>query len=242
MVLMVSSSAMACTVAPPPNPTASTTAAAATLDGSQAVTTVSAAPPPPASTSPESSAPLPGPETAVDARAFLAPLEINDRPPPSGYDRNAWPLWKDIDADGCDARQQALIAASNPAAEVGTNCKVLRGHWVSAYDGFETSAPGDLDIDHVVPLADAYRSGADGWSTDQRALYANDQADLWAVSASSNRSKGDKSPDEWRPPLPGIWCEYAKRWTTIKIRWHLTASTAERDALGQMLDTCGSSA
>lgn len=181
-------------------------------------------------------------EAAVDAHAFLAPLEIDDSSPPLGYRREDWPLWKDIDNDGCDARQQALIAASDPPANVGAKCAVRSGHWVSAYDGFETTAPGDLDIDHVVPLANAFRSGADTWSTDERTQYANDQADLWVVSASSNRSKGDQGPDEWRPPRHDSWCRYAKRWTTIKIRWHLTATTAERDALGQMLDTCGAGA
>jgi hypothetical protein len=179
------------------------------------------------------------PSGTTDTRAYLAQLSIDDHPHTlSDYSRDAWPLWADIDGDGCDARQQALRAASSTSAQVVSPCKVVSGSWVSAYDGFTTTNPGDLDIDHVVPLANAHISGGWAWSTDQRRQYANDQQDLWVVSASSNRSKGDSSPDEWRPPQRGVWCTYAQRWTGIKVRWGLTATTPERDALGQMLDTC----
>jgi len=182
----------------------------------------------------------PGAGPASPSTVALAALEIDDGPPPAGYLRELFPTWKDTDHNGCDAREDALAAASHPAAERSGRCKVVRGSWVSAYDGLTTTDPGALDIDHVVPLANAWRSGADRWTTDQRALYANDQADLWVVSAGSNRSKGDRAPDEWRPPRQDVWCEYATRWVGIKQRWHLTATTAERDALGQMLDTCPS--
>jgi hypothetical protein len=101
-----------------------------------------------------------------------------------------------------------------------------------------TTNPADIQIDHVVPLANAWRSGADAWTTDQRTQFANDPLELWAVSAASNQSKGDRGPERWRPPRHDVWCEYAQRWTAIKIRWDLSATTSERDALGEMLDTC----
>lgn len=174
-----------------------------------------------------------------DVREFLARLAIDDRPHiGADYRRDAWPHWDDIDGDGCDARQQALRAASTIPAQVDAPCKVITGNWVSPYDGFTTTQPGDLDIDHIVPLENTHNSGGWAWSTDQRRQYANDQTGLWAVSAASNRSKGASPPDRWRPPNHGVWCEYAQRWTGIKAHWALTATTTERDALGQMLDTC----
>jgi hypothetical protein len=173
------------------------------------------------------------------ALEVLASLVIDDQPvSDAGYRREEWPHWRDIDGDGCDARQQALIAGSRTRAQVDVPCTVRAGDWVSDYDGATTDDPGDLDVDHVVPLENAYMSGAWQWSTDQRTAFANDQSALWAVSAASNRSKGSRAPDEWRPPNRAIWCRYARRWTAIKVRWGLTATTAERDALGQMLDTC----
>jgi hypothetical protein len=175
---------------------------------------------------------------AVDTVPGLAQLTVSDQRPPSGFRRDEWPSWRDIDGDGCDAREQALIAASTPPAVTAKGCEVVSGTWVSAYDGRPTNDPGDVDIDHVVPLANAFASGGDRWSTDQRVQYANDQRDLWAVSASANRSKGDRAPDQWRPPRHEVWCEYARRWIAIKVRWSLTATTTERDALGQMLETC----
>jgi hypothetical protein len=165
-------------------------------------------------------------------------LTIDDGPPPGGYLRDLFPTWKDIDHDGCDARRQALVAASVTPAQVGERCAVIAGTWTSAYDGITTTNPSEIQVDHVVPLANAWRSGANTWTTDQRTQYANDQAGLWAVSAASNQSKGDSGPEQWRPPRREVWCEYAQRWVAIKIRWHLTATTYERDALGQMLDTC----
>jgi hypothetical protein len=173
-----------------------------------------------------------------DPRDILAPLAIEDRPPPPGYRRDLFPAWLDTDGDGCDARQQALRAASHPPAEVTAACRVLSGTWTSDYDGLTLTSPEEVDVDHVVPLADAWRSGASTWTTDRRAALANDQANLWPVSASANRSKGDGSPDRWRPLRREVWCTYAHRWVDVKIAYRLTATTPERDALGQMLDTC----
>jgi hypothetical protein len=201
-------------------------------------TTTAAQPDEPSTVTSSTSTTTAPPQSASDV---LAALRIDDRPHRDGYRREGWPLWKDIDGDGCDARDQALMAASTAPARVNGVCDVASGSWRSAYDGMTTTNPSELDIDHVVPLENAYQSGGWQWETDRRAQYANDQADLWVVSASSNRSKGAMAPDEWRPPARGVWCEYATRWVAIKIRWDLTATTAERDALGQMLDTCTTS-
>jgi hypothetical protein len=186
-------------------------------------------------------APAPPPDTdAPSVRAFLAPLVIDDRPQPQRrYDRGEWPHWADTDGDGCDARQQALAAASITPPQIDPyRCKVLAGDWLSAYDGVSTEDPGDLDVDHLVPLADAHTTGGWRWTPALRREFANDQRNLWVVSASSNRSKGSDTPDQWRPARREVWCEFAIRWVQIKVTYALSATTSERDALGTMLDTC----
>lgn len=121
-------------------------------------------------------------------------------------------------------------------------CDVTAGEWVSIYDGATTTTdPSTFDVDHMVPLAEAWRSGAHGWDPELRARFANhlDEPDhLIAVTASSNRSKGDRPPNEWRPPAQSSWCRYATAWIQVKVTWDLSGTTAERDALGQMLATC----
>lgn len=169
----------------------------------------------------------------------LALVAVSDTPSPGEpYRRDLWPHWKDPDGNGCDAREDALVKASNPPAQVGSGCKVGPGAWRSDYDGLTFTEPGKLDVDHVVPLAEAHRSGGSTWSTDRRAAYANDQAGLWPVSAASNRSKSDQDPATWRPPERGVWCTYAHRWLQVKTTYTLTMDTPERDALGEMLSTC----
>lgn len=170
---------------------------------------------------------------------LLAQVAVSDTPSTGEpYRRDLWPHWNDPDGNGCDAREDALIVASTVPVVRGSGCKVTAGSWTSAYDGLVITDPGAVDVDHVVPLAEAHRSGGSTWSTDRRAAYANAQASLWPVSASSNRSKGDKDPAQWRPPVPTIWCTYATRWLQVKAANDLTMDTPERDALGEMLSTC----
>lgn len=182
--------------------------------------------------------------TGASGRELLAQLRLVDDPSSSqGYSRDLFPTWLDLDGNGCDAREDTLIVESLVSAEVERSgeCEVISGRWLSVYDGVEVSEPSELDVDHLVPLAEAWRSGAYLWETDRRAAFANDlsYADhLIAVTASANRSKSDSPPNEWRPPRRETWCRYATAWVTVKVTWSLTATTAERDALGQMLDTC----
>jgi hypothetical protein len=178
--------------------------------------------------------------SAVAGDDDLAQLTVDDRPEPVGvYRREDWPHWDDVDGDGCDAREQALIAQSTSRAQVDPfGCKVVAGDWVSLYDGAATSNPGELDVDHVVSLEDAFASGGWRWTVEQRRAFANDQRNLLVVSASSNRAKGSSTADEWRPPRRDAWCRTAMRVAQVKAEYDLTVTTEERDALGQMLATC----
>ena len=194
----------------------------------------------PATTTTVVSPPPPPPTPAPDVATFLAPLAIDDvRSVPVRYDRDDWADWSDTDGDGCDGRQQALIASSISPAQVDRfDCTVIAGDWFSAYDGFATADPSDLDVDHLVSLSEAHQAGGWQWTAPWRRVFANDQWNLWVVSASANRSKGDDGPHDWRPQRREVWCDYAVRWVQVKVAWRLTATTPERDALGAMLSTC----
>lgn len=158
-----------------------------------------------------------------------------------GYARSKFNLWIDANGDGCDTRQEVLIAESIVAPVTGSSCTILVGEWRSYYDGVVTTDPSTFDIDHMVPLAEAWYSGAWRWNADTRTRYANDLGNsrsLVAVSASSNRSKGDKDPAEWMPPKKRVGCHYIRDWITVKIRWHLKADTTEKAFLVQKADSC----
>ena len=117
------------------------------------------------------------------------------------------------------------------------------GSWLSWYDGQVISSASSLDIDHMVPLAEAHSSGGWQWSSSQKRNYANDLVHpeaLTAVSASSNRSKGSRDPAGWKPSDSSVWCRYASDWVAVKEVWGLTADRAEIRALEEMLDTCDS--
>ena len=115
------------------------------------------------------------------------------------------------------------------------------GRWYSAFTGTFVEVPGDLDIDHLVPLKNAHDSGGWNWSSAKKEEYANylgDPDHLIAVTKGANRSKGAKGPEEWRPPDEAYWCQYAMDWAEVKMEWGLTMTQAETEAVIEMLDTC----
>ena len=121
------------------------------------------------------------------------------------YNRSDWKHWTDEDGDCQDARQEALIAESlvEVTFESERKCRVAMGRWYGAFTGTFVEVPGDLDIDHLVPLKNAHESGGWTWSSAKKEEYANylgDPDHLIAVTKGANRSKGAKGPDEWRPP------------------------------------------
>ncbi len=183
------------------------------------------------------------PPASGDPTAVLVGLRVAPEGPRTGYRRELFNHWVDADRDGCDTREEVLIAESRSTAQVDPYvCKVLEGDWYSLYDGLTFTDPAELDIDHMVPLAEAWDSGAANWDAGRRQSFANDlyhQQALRAVSASSNRSKGDLDPGQWKPTRDNAWCEYANDWVTAKKAWDLTADQNEVDDLRVMLRTCG---
>ncbi|WP_433894689.1 HNH endonuclease family protein [Streptomyces sp. CA-111067] len=192
-----------------------------------------------ASTStPSSAVVLPEPPPAPTAQRELAELPVAAPRPMTGYSREKFPHW--IAQSGrCDTREVVLERDGTDVVR-DDQCRAVSGKWQSAYDGRELTAASQVDIDHMVPLANAWRSGADTWTTDKRKAFANDLTNpqLIAVSAASNRSKGDQSPDQWAPPLRSYWCTYSRAWTHIKTLYALTVTDAEKTRLAEMLNTC----
>ena len=159
------------------------------------------------------------------------------------YDRDEWGRWSDADRDCQDTRQEVLTAESLVPVTYRTDrqCRVASGEWFGAFTGTTVHKPGTLDIDHLVPLANAHKSGGWAWSEERKRTYYNslDDADhLIAVTASANRSKGARGPEAWRPTNEAYWCEYAVDWIRIKRAWSLTVTAAEAQALEDMLGTC----
>ncbi|MBH8587129.1 HNH endonuclease family protein [Thermoactinomyces sp. CICC 10520] len=170
------------------------------------------------------------------AQSELNSLTVSPEGSLDGYSREKFPHWID-QGGGCDTRQ---IVLQRDADYYSGSCPVSSGKWYSYYDGVTVSDPSGLDVDHIVPLAEAWRSGASSWTTQKRQAFANDLdgPQLIAVSASSNRSKGDQDPASWKPPRSGAHCAYAKWWIHTKYRWGLTLQSSEKSALQNMLNTC----
>ena len=158
------------------------------------------------------------------------------------YDRDLYPHWIDADGDCQDTRQEVLIAESRvPVRMTADGCRVVSGEWFDPYTGQVFTDPGRLDIDHLVPLAEAHRSGADQWTEEWREAFANDldlDESLIAVSASANRSKADQDPAEWLPPRRAYRCEYARAWLAVKDRWGLHIDPEEARAIAHALSDC----
>lgn len=160
----------------------------------------------------------------------------------SGYDRDLFNHWTDEDKDGCDTRREVLLAEAVVPPARGSRCSLSDGEWISRYDGLTEQGNGrGFDVDHLVPLKEAWESGAHGWSSDRREQYANDlgyEHSLIAVSARSNRSKSAQDPATWMPPDAGQHCWYAAAWVLVKTRWSLTVDTAEVNAVRGVLSGC----
>jgi hypothetical protein len=159
-----------------------------------------------------------------------------------GYERALFKIWIDADSDGCNTREEVLIQEAVVKPTIGNSCNLTGGAWLSPYDGIRTTKASALDIDHVVPLSEAWKSGAWAWTPAQRQAFANDLDDsraLVAVSLGQNRSKGDKDPAQWLPPK-GV-CTYIADWISIKARYQLSVDPIEAAFLTSKVKQCKSS-
>ena len=176
-------------------------------------------------------------ELGAQIEALAVAEEVDE-----GYDRDLFAHWRDADGDGCDARDEVLVFEDRSGELSAEDCgDSMTGRWVSMYDGEEVTDSSDLDIDHFVPLKEAWVSGARDWPAAEREAYANSLDQPWhlvAVTASTNRSKSDQDPAEWMPPLEEVHCAYVWAWVQVKTDWGLTVDQAEADALAEFTQAC----
>jgi hypothetical protein len=190
---------------------------------------------------------------AADAAADLDALGSVKRQAPNAlnYDRNAFGRsWADVDGNGCNQRDDVLMRDAvkgtvRVARQGACDHDVLAGQWRDPYTGKlltfdnlkDPKQSTAIQIDHVVPLAEAWVSGASTWSAAKLNRYANDLSLLLAADGPTNSSKGHGDPAAWRP-RKAYQCQYAKHWISIKKKWDLRVDSSERDALIRMLATC----
>ena len=203
--------------------------------------------PTPAATIAPSPTPTSGPLLVAAPTALPSGLpQLTIRGVPSDlpkYDRDDWRQWVDDDGDCQNARHETLVEESRIAVTFTNEdrCSVATGEWLDPFTGDILTSARDLDVDHMVPLSNAHRSGAWAWDDARRRAYANDLSyanHLIAVTNSVNRSKSDQGPERWKPPDESYWCQYATDWANIKAAWGLSATQAEWDALLSMTATC----
>jgi len=157
-----------------------------------------------------------------------------------GYDRSLFKHWIDADKNGCDTRKEVLIAEAVVKPKKGAKCVLTGGKWISSYDGKTHTKDSGLDVDHLVPLAEAWRSGAWAWTDKERENYANFIEQEWmlnAVTASVNRSKSDRDIANWLPTKNV--CEYLRGWVIVKAYFNLTVDAAEAKVIDKNYSTCG---
>ncbi|MGH9214459.1 MAG: HNH endonuclease family protein [Acidimicrobiales bacterium] len=176
--------------------------------------------------------------SASTAQAQLNSLTVRAEGSLTGYSRDLFPHWTTVSGT-CNTRE-TVLDRDGTNVTTGSNCAPTSGNWFSPYDGITETATSDIDIDHVVPLAEAWRSGANTWTTTRRQSFANSLTtpQLVAVTDNSNQSKGDRDPASWRPTRTSFHCTYARMWIGTKHTWGLNLQTAERSALQTMLNTC----
>ncbi|OAA71623.1 hypothetical protein ISF_02174 [Cordyceps fumosorosea ARSEF 2679] len=180
----------------------------------------------------------PGIPSTSTAQSELNSLQVAASGSGDGYSRAEFPHW--VKVEGSCTSREYVLKRDGQDVEADSSCKITSGTWVSPYDATTWTDSAKVDIDHLVPLKNAWISGASSWTKAQRQDFANDikRPQLYAVSEKANRSKGDRSPDGWKPPLKSFYCTYAKSWVAVKSYYKLTITSSEKSALSDMLDTC----
>ena len=160
----------------------------------------------------------------------------------TGYDRALFQHWIDADGDGCSTRNEVLLAEADDPPTVSGTCTLSGGRWYSYYDRVSWTNTSDLDIDHMVPLAEAWDSGARTWTSTVRRDFANDLGDyrsLVAVTDNVNQTKGDQDPGDLAAAYDQ--CRYLREFVAAKHRWRLTVDSAEKSAMTSLASSCTNS-
>lgn len=196
---------------------------------------------------------LPTPIAVSTAKSYLSELTVAAESNSPAYDRDEFHTWIAISGN-CNTREYVL-RRDGTDVETSNACAATSGTWYSDYDGETWTSASDVDIDHIVPLKEAWVSGARLWSATQREAFANESVarlhihfvlhlltycsitrpQLLAVTDNINQSKGDRDLAEWLPPREAYQCEYVRAWIDVKHHYDLTIDQAEKDAASDVL-------
>lgn len=172
----------------------------------------------------------------------LAALRTTLKAPAADYERDYFgTAWADVDGNDCRTRDDVL-ARDLTQVRKRDDCTVVSGVLRDPYTGhrlvFLKSRASAIQIDHVVALSLAWRSGADGWPAGKRAAFANDPLNLLAVDGPTNQRKSDSGPSEWLPPNTRYDCTYVMRFVRVSFLYGATIGADDRAMARRVLRTC----
>ena len=181
-------------------------------------------------------------ENAPLARDILEKLEVKGRAPKTDYSReqfySGWP-----NVDGCSLRQRIIRREFGESA-VLDECNVMAGEYDEPYTGEhmvfterEQISKG-IQIDHVVALSDAWQKGAQNLSAEKRYELATDPLNLLAVDGDANKKKSDGDAATWLPSNKKFRCQYVARQVSVKHKYSLWVTEAEKNAISKVLENC----
>lgn len=180
-------------------------------------------------------------ELALNA---LNSLEVKNQDSGEDYDRgeflSSWGKW----VTGCNVRQKILNRDIQKATHASNGCTVTGGELDDPYSGEvielrnKSAVTHKVQIDHVVALSNAWRTGAQHLSESERNQLANDDLELIAVSSQANQDKSDGDASEWLPENTAFHCEYIARQIAVKVKYHLWVTISEKNAMVGVLRTC----
>ncbi|MGW4792778.1 HNH endonuclease family protein [Nonomuraea sp. MG754425] len=182
-----------------------------------------------------------------DAKKKLDKLAVKGRAPKTGFDRDEFgPAWSDVDRNGCDTRNDILKRdLEDETFQSGTHdCVVLTGTLHDPYSGKTINfkrgqtTSSAVQIDHLIPLSDAWQKGAQQWQAAKRKEFANDPLNLMAVDGPLNGQKSDSDAATWLPPVKSYRCTYIARQIEVKTKYELWVTAAEKDAMAGVLGNC----
>lgn len=187
-----------------------------------------------------------GPARYAAASAKVDTLTVKGRAPKTGYSRDQFgAAWTDVDRNGCDTRNDILRRdlVDVTFKDAGA-CVLATGVLHDPYTGMDISwtrgqtTSSAVQIDHLVPLSDAWQKGAQSWDKATRTAFANDPINLRAADGPANASKGDGDVATWLPPNKAFRCPYVAEVVNVKATYGLWVTQAERDAMKSVLSAC----
>lgn len=183
-------------------------------------------------------------KTPSEALKALESIPVEEERSGDTYDREAQfgTPWKDVDNNGCRTREDILARDLSDVKKGSDGCTVISGTLKDTYSGetiaFSKKSASKVQIDHIIPLKQAWESGADKWSQEARVAFANDPGNLIAVKGSQNASKADKDAGKWVPSNKDYLCQYVTDQVRVKNQWGLSMDRAEYKAVQSYLKSC----